>query len=160
MMLSKLFARSDSYILQGVKRLCEGKVSSDEQNTVTRSWPGFPPLICISYHPHQNHSLGKNLHRLPYYCRYYRLSRWGNNLHNRCVESALDSHPNNSRRNFLQLPSVFSSTLPFHPVISQKVKSNLLFKKFEYKKYRRVTSCILRITESTLKDLDMKTAVE
>ena len=126
-MLSKLFARSDSYILQGVKRLCEGKVSSDEQNTVTRSWPGFPPLICISYHPHQNHSLGKNLHRLPYYCRYYRLSRWGNNLHNRCLESALDSHPNNSRRNFLQLKFLLSFLRLFLFILLYHKKWNQIY---------------------------------
>ena len=33
MMLSKLFASSDSYMLLGIKRLCEGKVSSQEDNT-------------------------------------------------------------------------------------------------------------------------------
>ena len=77
---------------------------------------------CLESGPdrHQNHPLGKNLHCLPHYCRCHLPSRRRNNLHNRCLESGLDSHQNNPRRNLLQLPSVFSSTLLFHPVTSQK----------------------------------------
>ena len=77
---------------------------------------------CLESGPdrHQNHPLGKNLHRLRHHSRCHLPSRRRNNLHNRCLESGLDSHQNNPRRNILQLPSVFSSTLLFHPVTSQK----------------------------------------